>query len=70
MSNPHEVFLTEQELARRHRRSVKTIRNLRTKGGYVPFIKIGPHVRYRLEDIEHYEAKNLRRSTSDNGGKE
>ena len=68
MSNPHEVFLTEQELARRHRRSVKTIRNLRLKGGYVPFVKIGRAVRYRVADILAFEESNLRRSTSDKGG--
>jgi len=61
-------LLTEEELAERHQRSVKTIRNLRVKGGYVPFLKIGRHVRYRMEDILAYEAGCLRRSTSDFGG--
>jgi hypothetical protein len=63
-----EVFLTEQELAGRHQRSVRTIRNLRVSGGYIPFVKIGRHVRYRLSDVIAYEKANLRRSTSDEGG--
>jgi hypothetical protein len=62
------VLLTERELAARHRRSVKTIRNLRVKGDYVPYLKIGRHVRYRLSDVLEYEAKCLRQSTSSSGG--
>ena len=38
------VFLTEKQLAARHQKSVKTIRNLRVKGGYIPYVKIGRHV--------------------------
>lgn len=63
-----EQLLTEEQLAQRHQRSVKTIRNLRVKGGYVPFLKIGRHVRYRLSDVLKYESSCLRESTSDLGG--
>lgn len=63
------VLLTENQLAVRHQRSVKTIRNLRVKGGYVPFLKIGRHVRYRLIDVLAYEGRCLRQSTSDKGGR-
>jgi hypothetical protein len=62
------TILTESELARRHQRSVKTIRNLRVRGGYVPFLKIGRHVRYRLADVLAYEEQCLRQSTSDTRG--
>jgi hypothetical protein len=62
------TLLTEYDLARRHSRSVKTLRNLRVKGGYVPFLKMGRHVRYRLADVLAYEERCLRWSTSDQGG--
>lgn len=62
------VFLTEHQLAARHQRSVKTVRNLRVNGGYVPFLKIGRHVRYRLSDVLAFEEKSLKSSTSDQGG--
>ena len=56
--------LTERQLATRHQRSVKTLRNARVYGGYVPFVKIGRSVRYRLSDVLAYERDNLLRSTS------
>jgi hypothetical protein len=62
------VFLTESQLAARHQKSVKTIRNLRVSGGYIPYVKIGRHVRYRLDDIVAYEKSHLKRFTSDEGG--
>jgi hypothetical protein len=66
--NATSTFLTEQQLAYRHQRSVKTIRNDRLRGGYVPFRKFGRHVRYRLSDVLIYEEAQLRKSTSDKGG--
>ena len=60
-----EVFLTERQLAERHQRSVRTLRNARVYGGYVKFVKIGRSVRYRLSDVLEYERANVLRSTSD-----
>jgi hypothetical protein len=60
-----EVFLTERQLAERHQRSVRTLRNARVYGGYVKFVKIGRSVRYRLSDVLEYEQANVLRSTSD-----
>jgi hypothetical protein len=60
-----EAFLTETQLAARHQRSVKTLRNARVSGGYVPFVKIGRSVRYRLSDVLAFEQAALKRSTSD-----
>jgi len=62
-----DAFLNEQQLAARHQRSVKTLRNDRLRGGGVPFIKVGRLVRYQLSDIEAWEQANLRRSTSCRG---
>jgi hypothetical protein len=59
-----EVFLTETQLAARHQRSVKTLRNARVSGGYIPFVKIGRNVRYRLSDVLVFEQAALKRSTS------
>jgi hypothetical protein len=63
-SHRTEVFLTEQQLAARHQRSVKTLRNDRVSGGYIPFLKIGRSVRSRLSDVIRYEEANLLTSTS------
>ena len=60
-----ETFLTETQLAARHQRSVKTLRNARVSGGYIPFVKIGRNVRYRLSDVLAFEQAALKRSTSD-----
>jgi len=60
-----QAFLTERQLATRHQRSVKTLRNARVYGGYVPFVNIGRSVRYRLSDVLAYERENVMRSTSD-----
>lgn len=64
---PHEAFLDENQLAARHQRSVKTLRNDRLRGGYIPYVKLNRMVRYRLSDIEAWEQANLRQSTSDAG---
>jgi hypothetical protein len=65
VASNQETFLTEQELAARHRRSVKTLRNARVSGSYVKFVRIGRSIRYRLSDVIAYEIANLMRSTSD-----
>lgn len=61
------LFLTEDELAIRQNRSVKTIQTERQKGGGVPFRKFGRAVRYHIADVESWEAQRTRRSTSDAG---
>lgn len=59
------VFLTEQELSARWKRSVKTTQAERLRGSGVPYIKIGRLVRYRLSDVIAYEERQLRSSTTD-----
>ncbi len=63
-----DVLLTEFDLARRQNRSHKTIRNQRLLGGGVPYLKIGRLVRYRLSDVEAWEAARLFTSTSEKVG--
>lgn len=59
------AFLTEVELAERHKRSVRTIQAERLKGGGIPFLKLGRSVRYRLEDVTAWEQAHCFTSTSD-----
>ena len=50
-----DVFFSEKELARRHRRNAKTLRNDRVLGRGVPFHIFGRLVRYRFSDMLAYE---------------
>lgn len=58
-------FLTDQQLASRWGISPKTLRNARVRGGPLPHVRIGRLVRYRLSDVESYEASRTRTSTSE-----
>jgi hypothetical protein len=62
------TFLTEQQLAERQQRSVKTLRNQRVTGGGVPFCRFGRSVRYRLSDVIAWEAARVVESTSEAKG--
>ena len=66
-SKPARLLLTEKEVAERQGRAVKTLQNQRVHGAGIPFLKLGRTVRYRLADIEAWEAACTRRSTSDRG---
>ena len=61
-------LLTEQQVAERQGRAVKTLQNQRVTGDGIPFVKLGRSVRYRLSDVEAWEAARVRTSTSDIGG--
>lgn len=51
--------LNQIELATRWNISVHTLERWRWQGQGPKFLKIGGMVRYRMEDIEGYEASNL-----------
>jgi len=55
--------LTQIELARRWRMSERTLERWRWLGQGPRFMKLGGRVAYRLEDIEAFEAKQLREIT-------
>ena len=57
------TYLTQVELAVRWRISPRTLERWRWAGDGPRFIKIGGLVRYRLEDIEGFEAEQLRQIT-------
>ena len=56
-------YLTQVELAARWRISPRTLERWRWAGDGPRFIKIGGLVRYELEDIEGFEAEQLRQIT-------
>ena len=55
------IFLTQSELARRWRMSPRTLERWRWLKQGPSYLKLGGHVVYRLEDIQAYEAAQLRR---------
>jgi hypothetical protein len=61
MSTRH---LNQNELAERWNISPRSLERWRWIGEGPPFLKIGGRCVYRLEDIERYEAKQLRESTT------
>jgi len=61
-------YLTEGELAKRLKVSVRTLQNQRGCGKGIPFVKIGRSVRYELTAVEDYLNSQRRLSTSSNGG--
>ena len=56
--------LHQVHLAERWNLSPRTLERWRWTGEGPAYLKIGGRVVYRLEDIEAYEAENLRASTS------
>jgi len=64
-ADPHgEIFLTPDELAKRHQREEKTLRNDRVQRRYISFYKLGGQVRYALSDVLAYERAHRVTSTT------
>lgn len=60
-----QVYLTEQQLAARWAISIKTLQGWRLKGEGVKFCRLGRSIRYKITEIEAYEASQERQSTSE-----
>lgn len=58
-----ETLLTEKDLCERWRVSVKKLQSDRLIGGGCVFVKIGRSVRYRLADVQDFEAAHIRSTT-------
>ena len=58
------THLHQVDLARRWRLSPRTLERWRWTGEGPRYIKLGGRVVYRLEDVEAFEAEQLRNSTS------
>lgn len=54
-----ETFLSIEELADRYKVPVQTVRVWRMKGKDPKSFKLGRHVRYRLSDVEQWEAEKV-----------
>jgi hypothetical protein len=59
-----EKFLTEKQLATRHQRCEKTLRNDRLSKIGMPYYKFESSVRYALSDVLAYERAHTMTSTS------
>lgn len=59
------LFITEKQLAERQASSIRTIQNERLKGSGIPFVKFGSAVRYRLADVEKWEADHTFSNTAE-----
>ena len=60
--------MTQTELAERWQISEATLERWRTEAGGPVFLKLGAQVRYRVRDVEAFEAEVLRESTKSDGG--
>lgn len=60
-----ELLLTEQELSALTKKSVRTIQGQRIRGGGIPYVKLGAHVRYRMADVQRYLDEHTKLSTSE-----
>jgi hypothetical protein len=60
MSENAPVWLTRMEFAQRERVPVKTVAEWAYKHTGPPFAKFGRHARYRLTDIELWEAEQFK----------
>jgi hypothetical protein len=65
MAEPSIRHFSQLELADRWRISHRTLERWRWSGEGPRFVKIGGRVVYRLQDIEQFEADQLRRSTAE-----
>jgi hypothetical protein len=60
-SNPDPIYLNQTQLGRRWGISVRSLERWRWLGRGPDYVKIGGSVRYRLSDVEAYEAGRHRR---------
>ena len=57
--NDDKKFITAKELAKRWKRSPRTLANQRLQGIGCPYYKISGKVLYDLEDVENMEKSNF-----------
>ncbi len=59
------IFLTPDDVAKLLHRSVRSLERDRQQGVGPRFVKLGRHVRYRLDDIEAWACDNAVQSTAE-----
>lgn len=52
------IFLTDRDLRERWKCSRSTLRRWRLTGKGPPFVKINGQIRYKLSDVQKFEAAN------------
>jgi hypothetical protein len=58
--NPEQIYLPDTEVAKITHSGVQTLRNLRSKGAGIPYVKFGRLVRYKLADVLQFmEARKV-----------
>lgn len=62
------THLNQVELSRRWRISARTLERWRWLGQGPRYLKIGGRVVYRVDDVEAYEAQQVRSSTANQPG--
>ncbi len=60
-------LLTETEVTEQYGFTLSWLRNMRHKGGGIPYIKCGRSVRYDPDDVESYIAARRVTSTTEAG---
>jgi hypothetical protein len=68
-SPPDLRHLNQEQLARRWSLSPRTLERWRWLRQGPQYLRIGGHVVYRIEDVEAYEATNLRQTSGAGAGK-
>ncbi len=63
--NIRKKCLTEKEVAERYNFGLVWLRQKRSTGGGIPFLKIGRKVLYRTVDVERFLDERLVSSTSE-----
>lgn len=61
-------YLTETELSKLIKRSVKSLQRDRAQGGGIPFVKMGAKILYDTQDVEATLAARKFSSTSEYAG--
>ncbi len=56
---PPEEYITKEEVARRLKKTARTIENWQRQG-YIPFVKTGHSVIYKWSDVEAHLQANFR----------
>jgi len=60
-----DTFLNQIDLARRWRISHRTLERWRWQGTGPAYLRVGGAIRYRLGDVEAFEAQQLRQAKQD-----
>ena len=61
---PNKIFLTPNILAARWKMRTNVLNQWRWNGRTPPYLKMGKKILYDLEEIERFEAKKIRKNTS------